>query len=160
MLSWSAWLIRKISASLYIESETAERMVGHSIQSLFRIKDADPTVLYETFSPVEQVLLKDPAGTYPRCVPETKETYRRAVRRMARRTKNLRINWFQSYMVWQTPQNPKKGVISVGIFCGEKGMADWHTLHRCLLCLPFPSGAFSYFVVRTVFGFFSHWDCC
>lgn len=80
-------LIRKISASLYIESETAERMVGHSIQSLFRIKDADPTVLYETFSPVEQVLLKDPAGTYPRCVPETKETYRRAVRRMARRTK-------------------------------------------------------------------------
>lgn len=80
-------LIRKISASLSDESEAAERMVGHSIQSLFRIKDADPTQLYETFSPVEQILLKDPAGTYPKCVPETKETYRRAVRRMAHRNR-------------------------------------------------------------------------
>ncbi len=70
--------------------------VGNVVTTMRTLSAIQWADWFEQVSPVEQVLRQDPAGIYARCTFATRDSYRHAVERLARRTQHAEVD-----VAWQ-----------------------------------------------------------
>lgn len=78
-------LLHYACKSIRMEGGEATELIGNTVKSMRSMPDIDFDALNERLSPVEKLLLLDPAGIYKDMADETKSLYRYLISRQARK---------------------------------------------------------------------------